>query len=452
MRTKTKCDPSQLYGYWAIEEKRFDAMYRAAVSADLKTLTQSDTTVEVQRHGRLAILDIDGPITKHPHSFQDLIGGTAASRVEKALKAVVEDDSFDGIVLRIDSPGGTVAGSHILAQAVAKANKKKPVYAYISDLGASAAYHVAAMTRGIRTNTAGIVGSIGTMMVVHDTSEAYAQSGVVVHKIVSGAAKGVGVDGTKISTEDLAIMQREVDSLAAVFKSDVAKGRGRSIEQVESVADGRVFVGQEAVAAGLVDAVSDEEDALEAFSLEIKKMNDPVGAFAAANPDAVKGWKDEGYKAGQAEGVKVGEKNALDRMAALTAMFPDDSAFAVRAFAAGKSAVEAKADYADVLAARMREKDAAHAKAIEEATRNAEANSGHQGVTFTGGTKQPASTFGWDSLDSMSVSDFAAKAWSENFEGCKDGPNKYQSIAGFTRMVQSEVDARARANARKVGA
>jgi len=119
----------------------------------------------------IAVIPLAGPLMKIDSKF----GSTNTVRVRRALRAALADPDVRGILLHIDdSPGGTMAGTADLAAAVAAANLEKPVWAQIDDMGASAAYWVAAQARRIVANATAELGSIGVVAVLEDSSKAMA--------------------------------------------------------------------------------------------------------------------------------------------------------------------------------------------------------------------------------------------------------------------------------------
>ena len=215
--------------------------------------------------GGTAILSMAGPLTKKATSAQSLFGGTSTIETQRALREAVKDPEVKRIALHIDSPGGQVSGTADLADAVAKANKSKPVMAYISDMGASAAYWIASQASAIYANTTAMVGSIGVFTVINDMSQAAAEQGVKVHVVRAGKFKGSATPGTEVTESQLAEFQREIDAIAKVFIGAVAKGRGISQDAAASLADGRVHIGASAKKMGLIDGVMGFEDAVKAL-------------------------------------------------------------------------------------------------------------------------------------------------------------------------------------------
>jgi signal peptide peptidase SppA len=247
----------QWVGDWAMEPDRFMASYNTLMGLDLHVHLQTgpERAAAAAREqsqqvtaGQIAIV---GLMKSVPSGEQ----GTSTVIARRKIRAAAQDPEIAAIMLHIDSPGGTVSGTEALAADIAAARKRKPVYAYIEDLGASAAYWLASQADKIFANGSGLVGSIGTYMVVHDVSGMAAMKGVKVHVIRAGEMKGQGEPGTEISAALLAEWQGRVTERNEFFVRGVAAGRGMSIEKVRALADGRIHIAGQALAKGLIDGV-----------------------------------------------------------------------------------------------------------------------------------------------------------------------------------------------------
>jgi len=305
----------------------------------------------------IAVFSINGPMTKYQTSFQSIFGGTATVPLRRALRMAANDPDVMCGILCIDSPGGTAAGMTDLAADIRAFNAAKPCYGYIQDMGCSAAYWAASQCRKVYANAGALVGCIGTMMVLRDTSKAYEQQGVQVHVITSDAAdgdtmKGAGADGAPLTADQLADFKRLANEQNDLFVADVAAGRKMTPDRVRAMADGRVHVGAKAQALGLVDEISSLDSAMQAIYMENLSMTtESFRAFAAANPEdqAVKSLIAQGHKAGKAEGVSEARKD----LATMLAAFPGREKFAAEQFVKGHDAISAKAELADVLTAEL---------------------------------------------------------------------------------------------------
>ena len=205
----------------------------------------------------VATIPMIGPMMKGDSKY----GGTNTLRTRRAVRRATADGDVKSIMLHIDSPGGTVSGTAELANDVRQANQRKPVFAHIEDVGASAAFWVASQARRITATPTSEVGSIGTVAVVEDSSEAAGAEGVKVHVISTGAFKGAFADGAPVTDEHLDYLKELVGDLNKHFLAGVSRGRGLSIAKVRESADGRVFLAAEGQERGLIDAVGTIDDA-----------------------------------------------------------------------------------------------------------------------------------------------------------------------------------------------
>lgn len=212
--------------------------------------------------GKVAVVELTGPLMKMSPS---LFRGTSTVEARRQIRAAVANDAIAGILLYIDSGGGTAAGTEQLAQEILSARDSKPVIAYVDDIAASAAYWAAASATRIVASPGAMLGSIGTYMVVADTSERALRDGVKVHVVRSTPLKGGGTSGAPVTAADLEQFQRGVNACTDLFVAGVAHGRRKSIKQASEWADARVHIAAEAVALGLADLVGTIDDALAMF-------------------------------------------------------------------------------------------------------------------------------------------------------------------------------------------
>jgi len=223
---------------------------------------RSEASYRVDRNG-IVVLQITGTMTKRGSSLSG--GGTV--RLRRQLREAASDPEVRGILLAIESPGGTVAGTKELADDVADINaNSKPVHAFIEDLGASAAYYVASQADRVTANLPAMVGSIGTFMVVYDVSSRMGQMGVKAHVIRAGKFKGAGAFGSEVTEAQIEEWQSLITDSNELFLNAVATGRDMSLAQVRQVADGRVHLASHAMDLKLIDGVGTISEAISALS------------------------------------------------------------------------------------------------------------------------------------------------------------------------------------------
>lgn len=209
--------------------------------------------------GGVAVLRLEGSMAK---SSKFASVGTVAMR--RHLRAAAADQEVRAVLLVLDSPGGTAAGTPELGDEVRRLAASKPVHAYVEDLAASAAYWIGAQAQRMTVNATGQVGSIGVVSLVWDESKRYEREGVKVHVVATGARKAALREGQEVKPEDLAQVQDRVDFLFQAFRDAVVRGRRLSDEAFQAVADGRMLNAPAALQAGLVDGLGTYEDAVAA--------------------------------------------------------------------------------------------------------------------------------------------------------------------------------------------
>lgn len=185
-----------------------------------------------------------------------------AETVRDQLIEAARDDSVRGILLRIDSPGGTVGTSQEVYNAVLAARARKPVVVSMGDTAASGGYYIACAADRIFANPGTLTGSIGVIISSYDISGLLERFAINPQVIKSGKYKDILSINRALSVEEKAILQSVINDTYSQFVSAVARGRNLSASRVRELADGRIYTGQQARKAGLVDSLGDYQAAL----------------------------------------------------------------------------------------------------------------------------------------------------------------------------------------------
>lgn len=242
---------------WALEPRALERL-RAAVSQPVGAVMNGRSGMVADaplyaNEGGVAVIRLEGLITKRPSFWGWLFGGSASTQTaQEALAAALADAQIRSVLLVVDSPGGTVAGTEELAEAVFAARGVKPVTAYASDMCASAAYWIASQADRLYANATASVGSIGVYAVNVDLSRMYRNEGVEVDVIKSAPGKGAGIRGTQWTPDQRADLQREIDALGIEFVGAVGRARPAAV----TAADGRCYSAREGLSLGLVDGIT----------------------------------------------------------------------------------------------------------------------------------------------------------------------------------------------------
>lgn len=208
----------------------------------------------------IGVVAIEGPILRKPDLFARIFfGATGSEDIGAALREAAGRDDIKAVFLHIDSPGGTVAGTPELADAVAALDKKKPVYAFSSGLMCSAAYWVASQARAIYATPSAQVGSIGVVQAVVDNSAALDKAGIKVEVFSVGKYKAMGAPGTPLTDDQRELISSNLAEIAGEFHAAVlAKGRAIPAEAME----GQTFSGKQAQRHNLAGMVPDRAEAM----------------------------------------------------------------------------------------------------------------------------------------------------------------------------------------------
>ncbi len=208
----------------------------------------------------IGVVAIEGPILRKPDLFARIFfGATGSEDIGAALREAGSRDDIKAVFLNIDSPGGTVAGTPELADAVAALDKKKPVYAFSSGLMCSAAYWVASQARAIYATPSAQVGSIGVVQAVVDNSAALDKAGIKVEVFSVGKYKAMGAPGTPLTDDQRELISSNLAEIAGEFHTAVlAKGRSIPAEAME----GQTFSGRQAQRYNLAGMVPDRAEAM----------------------------------------------------------------------------------------------------------------------------------------------------------------------------------------------
>jgi protease-4 len=215
--------------------------------------------------GTIAIVDLDGVIT-------------SPTEVVKNLKKFAKDDSVKAIVLHINSPGGGVAASEEIYREVRRIRDehKKKIVASIETVGASGAYYVASGTNKIFADRGSIVGSIGVIMEWYNYADLVKWAKMKNIVIKTGEFKDTGNPARDITPSEQQYLQGMAEDMLDQFISSVASGRGLKPEDIKTIADGKVWTGEQAKEMKLVDDLGDFEAAIKDTAKSVGISGEPT--------------------------------------------------------------------------------------------------------------------------------------------------------------------------------
>jgi signal peptide peptidase SppA len=283
-----------LHAPWAIRPETLDTMLevyernKAGEVLDVKAIEAAigkplnNDPLPYEVIDGVAVINCVGVLGKRFDLFTMICGGASTQRLQDELQAALNDPTVHSIVLSIDSPGGEVDGTQALATDVFNARDQKPIVALIDGMGASAAYWIAsAASRVYVTGDTAVVGSIGVVMGHTDVSKAQEMRGVRTTEITAGKYKRIASSYAPLTPEGRQSLQDVVDHIYSVFVDDVARNRNVSVDAVlKDMADGRLFLGEQAISAGLVDGMSTLSALIETLNTDRTAAQFQTGASA----------------------------------------------------------------------------------------------------------------------------------------------------------------------------
>lgn len=207
--------------------------------------------------GTVGIIPVHGEI-----SSSDSRDSVSYSKIIQALRTAENDSSISAVLLDIDSGGGSVVASRQVVEEVR--SMKKPVVAWIGDVGASGAYYIAASSDFVMADPDSITGSIGVISMIPNVKGLLEKLGIEWVNIKTGELKDIGSPFDSLSDEEKAVFQELVDGAFQRFVSDVKTFRGEKLNAAafDSILDGRIVSGEKAKMIGLIDETGSRHAAI----------------------------------------------------------------------------------------------------------------------------------------------------------------------------------------------
>ncbi|HBC41280.1 MAG: signal peptide peptidase SppA [Pseudanabaena sp.] len=219
---------------------------------------------------RLELVSLDGVITGARAS------ASGAMAVRDRLRELIEEDSVKGVLLSINSPGGTVGASKELYAAVKDLSEKKPVVVSMLDQATSGGYYTASSATKIYANAGTLTGSIGVILSGFNAKELLNKVGIQSQTIKTGPYKDIFSSFRDLSDAERQLLQDLLQNTYQEFITDVAQGRKLDLEVVRKLADGRIYTGRQAKENKLVDVIGTLDEAVaDLRTLARKKFNLP---------------------------------------------------------------------------------------------------------------------------------------------------------------------------------
>ena len=243
--------------------------------------------------GKVAVIYADGDIVMGKGQNNSI----ASDDYRAMLQSIRNDKTIDAVVLRVNSPGGSALASDIIWRELDLLKKEKPVVVSMGNYAASGGYYIACNADSIFADANTITGSIGVFSVVPNLSGFLKNKlGVTFDRVNTSTYADAPSSTRPLNATEQRFMQAGVDSIYFAFKSRVAQGRKKSVEYIDSIAQGRVWTGSDAVKVGLVDRVGNLNDAIAAAAKLAHLKGYGVKSFPESKSfieDLIDGYEDK---------------------------------------------------------------------------------------------------------------------------------------------------------------
>ena len=209
--------------------------------------------------GKIAVIYADGDVVMGKGQNEAI----ASDDYRALLQKIRNDKSIDAVVLRVNSPGGSALASDIIWREIDLLKKEKPVVVSMGDVAASGGYYIACGADSIFADANTITGSIGVFSVIPNAEKFLKNKlGITFDRVKTGQYADAPSATRALTVIEQKFLQSGVDSVYNTFTSRVAAGRQKSVAYIDSIAQGRVWTGADAIKVGLVDKIGTLNDAL----------------------------------------------------------------------------------------------------------------------------------------------------------------------------------------------
>jgi signal peptide peptidase SppA len=328
---------------------------------------------ELEISDSIALIRVSGALQKERSRYYYWMEmDSTYAQIREEVQAALGNSEVKAICLKVGSPGGDVDGIKELSDFLYRACKVKPIYAYADGEMCSAAYWIASVAKEIAAPATAQVGSIGVRTMHVDRSKAQEKYGYKITYITAGKYKAMGNPSEPLNKESKEYIQGHIDGVYTIFIDDVARNRGVDTDKALAMADGKVFLANEAKEIGLIDCV---EESFETFLTRIKEKEEvfvmEYSELQAKHPDLFARVMNEGKDAARndAAGLVTAETDRIIGIA--SAVFGKEQGEKLNSLVSAGATVDQIAAFSKVMGspAGSEEADGADAPGKEKASR-----------------------------------------------------------------------------------
>ncbi len=224
-------------------------MFFGGITFFVSTIVKQKNTYLLGVSNSIGVIEIKGVITDAEETLAD-------------IQSFSQEDGIKAVVIRIDSPGGAVGASQELFMAIRRLSQQKPVVASMGSVAASGGFYAAIGAEKIVAAPGTLTGSMGVIIKFANLEQIFEKIGYQSQVVKSGQFKDMGSPDRSLTEAELALLQDLINSVHNQFVNDIAESRALSREEVNKIADGRIFSGEQAKEYGLIDELGNFHDAV----------------------------------------------------------------------------------------------------------------------------------------------------------------------------------------------
>lgn len=245
-----------------------------------KMVTIADKTKEKKE--KIAVLYAEGVIREDNSSPMNMNVKTISEKMATELRKLKEDEDVKAVVFRVNSPGGSAYISEQIWKQVVDLKAVKPIVVSMGDYAASGGYYIACGASKILAERTTLTGSIGVYGVYRNWAGTYDKVGITTDVVTTNTYADLGDDTRPMREDEKALIQRNVEQTYDLFLGRCADGRGKTKAEIDSIGQGRVWTGEQALERGLVDQLGGMDDAIKEAAL-LANLTD-YSVITAAGP------------------------------------------------------------------------------------------------------------------------------------------------------------------------
>lgn len=263
----------------------------------IEKYSNPDAKSKTNPKDRIAVVYASGEIVSGEGSDSQI----GSEKISRAIRKVREDEKVKAVVLRVNSPGGSALASDVIWREVKLTKEVKPIIVSMGDLAASGGYYIACAADSIFAQPNTITGSIGVFAVIPNLQNFFGNKlGITFDEVKTGKYSDLGNVSRPLTTDETGILQQQVDQIYFTFTKKVADGRNKDRSYIDSIGQGRVWTGEQALGLGLVDRLGSIENAIQSAAkmanieeyrlVNYPALSDPIQSFLGNTSNNISVW------------------------------------------------------------------------------------------------------------------------------------------------------------------